>query len=68
MAEVEVGDRVQLLRCNDPYTKLEPGMLGIVRSIDSMGTVHVEWENGSRLGMVTEDGDSFRVIEPRDLT
>lgn len=51
------GDRVRLVCTDDPHTRLEPGALGIVTFVDDMGTVHVDWDDGSRLGMVEEAGD-----------
>ena len=47
-----VGKRVRLLRCSDPYTKLQSGDEGVVDYIDDMGTVHVKWDNGSSLGLI----------------
>lgn len=47
-----VGDRVALVDCADPYTTIEPGTRGTVRLIDSLGTVHVDWDDGSTLGLV----------------
>jgi hypothetical protein len=32
-----------------------PGTLGVVDSVDDMGTVHVNWENGASLGALVED-------------
>jgi hypothetical protein len=46
-----IGKRVRLIRCNDRYTKLPPGI-----------AVHVVWDNGSRLGLCADDGDQFEVI------
>lgn len=60
-----VGKRVRLIRCNDPYTKLLPGMEGTVCRIDDIGTVHVKWDNGSRLGMCEDDGDMFAVVNSK---
>lgn len=57
------GQRVRLLRCTDPHTRLEPGEKGTVMSVDSLGTVHVKWDSGSNLGLVAEAGDSYEVIE-----
>ncbi len=54
------GDRVVLVRCTDTYTKLSPGSGGTVRLVDDMGTVHVDWDDGHRLGMVEEAGDVIR--------
>lgn len=60
-----VGDRVELVRSNDEYTRLEKGERGTVRLIDSLGTIHVEWDSGSRLGLVAEDGDEWIVVGER---
>ena len=48
-----IGKRVRFLRSSDPYTKLEYGDEGVVRSVDDFGTVHIKWDNGSTLGMIT---------------
>lgn len=55
------GDRVELISTNDPDTRLRPGDQGTVMSIDSMGTVHVRWDNGSTLGMIPNE-DRIRKI------
>lgn len=60
----ERGDRVALVAMNDPYTKLAPGTEGTVRSIDDLGTIHVQWDNGSRLGVVEDAGDRIRKLDP----
>jgi Domain of unknown function (DUF4314) len=54
---IAVGDRVRLVACTDEHTRLEPGALGTVSFIDDLGTVHVAWDSGARLGMVAEAGD-----------
>jgi hypothetical protein len=58
-----VGKRVRLINCTDPYTKLVHGDEGVVTSVDSFGTVHVDWDNGSRLGLVYRE-DDFALVEP----
>jgi hypothetical protein len=45
------GTRVELLRMNDPYTKLSPGATGTVTGVDDIGTIHVSWDCGSSLGV-----------------
>jgi hypothetical protein len=57
-----VGARVTLVRCTDEHTRLDPGSLGTVRLVDGMGTVHVDWDSGSTLGLVYEAGDRFQVV------
>ncbi len=55
------GDRVELIRCGDPYTRLIPGTLGTVQLVDDLGTVHVKWDDGSMLGMIRAVGDQMRL-------
>jgi hypothetical protein len=57
-----VGDRVELVRCDDPYTRLRPGEKGTIRFIDSTGTVHVDWDCGSVLGLVEDAGDRWKPV------
>lgn len=57
------GDRVELVRCTDEFTRLEPGTQGTVTGVDDMGTIHVSWDNGSRLGMIEDAGDRIRRLE-----
>lgn len=57
---VTAGDRVELVHCSDPYTRLVPGDRGTVRLVDSLGTIHVSWDSGSNLGIVEEAGDVIR--------
>ncbi len=58
-----VGKRVKLINCDDPHTKLIRGDEGVVTSVDAFGTVHVDWDNGSRLGLVYRE-DDFSLVEP----
>ena len=57
-----VGRRVRLIKCNDQYTRLEPGAEGTVVSVDDVGTVHVRWDSGVLLGLVWDDGDRWAFI------
>ena len=57
-----VGKRVRFLRSSDPYTKLQNGDEGVVTTVDDFGTVHIKWDNGSTLGMITEEGDRFQIV------
>ncbi len=58
-----VGKRVRFLRSSDPYTKLQHGDEGVVTTVDDFGTVHIKWDNGSTLGMITEEGDRFQLVK-----
>lgn len=46
------GTRVALVHMEDPFTKIPAGTEGTVKSVDSLGTIHVSWDNGSSLGVV----------------
>ncbi len=56
-----IGVRVELVKMNDPYTKLMPGSRGRIREIDDTGTIFVQWDNGEGLGIVYGE-DSIRII------
>ena len=46
------GTRVELVSMNDPYNeKLKPGDQGTVRLVDDIGTIFVDWDCGSGLGI-----------------
>ena len=51
--EYPAGTRAELVHMDDPYNhKLIPGCRGTVRAVDSIGTIHVDWDCGSNLGIV----------------
>lgn len=52
-----VGKRVALIRCNDPYEVIPVGTQGVVTKVDDAGTIHVDWDNGSTLGLCPDAGD-----------
>ena len=58
-----IGKRVRFLRSSDPFTKLQHGDEGVVTTVDDFGTVHIKWDNGSTLGMITEEGDRFQLVQ-----
>lgn len=54
------GTKIRLIHMNDPQA-VPPGTIGEVRKVDDMGTIHVNWETGSTLGLI--DGvDSFTIL------
>ena len=59
------GTRVRLGWMNDPYTKLKPGEMGTVIVVDDIGTIHVNWDCGSTLGLVFGE-DCCSVVKPSD--
>lgn len=59
--EYPVGSTVELIKMDDPQAPLV-GTKGVVRCVDDMGTIHVDWDNGSGLGIVYGE-DFCRVVE-----
>ncbi len=59
------GTRIQLDYMGDDPRPIEPGTKGTVRTVDDMGTVHCNFDNGRNLGLVPGE-DSFHVITERN--
>lgn len=53
------GTRVELELMND-FQSPPKGTLGTVTNVDDMGTIHIDWDNGSTLGIVLFAGDMIR--------
>jgi hypothetical protein len=58
-----VGKRVRFISSTDTYTSLRSGDEGTIDYVDDIGTVFVQWDSGSNLGMVAEAGDRFAFID-----
>lgn len=63
------GDRIELVRCDDPYTRIAPGTTGTVTGVseplkffNNEIQIHVRWEDGSTLSLL-RGVDSYRIIE-----
>lgn len=56
------GTRIELVRINDPYTKLKPGDKGYVKITDDIGTIHCIFDCGINLGVAFGE-DECRKIE-----
>ena len=57
------GTRVMLIRMSDPYTNLRLGDRGTVTLVDDIGTIHVNWDRGSTLGVVFGEDECLRIEE-----
>lgn len=55
------GTRIELLSMIDDPRPLPSGEQGTVYSVDDIGTIHVLWDNGRRLGVLPEV-DKFKII------
>jgi hypothetical protein len=60
-ATYQPGQRVRFLGFGEPDpTELQPGTVGTIRHVDDLGTVHVDWDNGVRLGCIVVPRGSKR--------
>lgn len=61
--EYPKGTRVELIKMNDPYGNLEKGEQGTVVGVDDIGTIHVNWDCGSSLGIVYGEDCCKKIID-----
>lgn len=63
------GRIIRLISTSDPYTKLQPGSMGVVtdvsKDITGLDKVHVKWENGSSLSLLQGE-DSYHIFTERE--
>jgi len=57
------GIKVRLVHMNDPYIQIPVGTIGKVRYVDSLGTIHTAWNNGSTLGVVFGEDECVKIEE-----
>ena len=57
------GTRVVLVKMNDDYSSLKAGDKGTVMMVDDIGTIHVDWDNGSSLGVVFGEDICRKITE-----
>lgn len=60
-SEYPVGTRVMCDDMQDKYQPVPSGTIGSVVIVDDAGTIHVDWDNGSGLGLVY-GVDSFHKV------
>ncbi len=59
------GTRIVLDYMGEDPRPVPPGTKGTVVSVDDIGTIHCDFDNGRRLGLVPGE-DSFHKYFPRD--
>ena len=57
------GTKVMLVHMSDPYVTIPPGTTGEVLCVDSLGTIHTVWSNGSTLGIVFNEDSCVKIEE-----
>lgn len=56
-----VGKRVRCIHMYDPYP-VEPQTMGTITYVDDGGVIHVNWDNGRRLGLIPDE-DDFEIYD-----
>ena len=62
------GCRVELVKMDDPYREMPPGLKGTVEGVDDSGSIHVHWENGSSLAVVYKEDECQKLDGNREVT
>lgn len=60
------GTRIELDFMGEDPRPIPPGTKGIVRIVDDMGTVHCDFDNGRRLGLIPEEDAFHAISDERD--
>ena len=56
-----IGKRVRMIFMED-VDPIEPGQIGVVKSVDDLGQLQVNWDNGRSLAIIPEK-DQFEVLD-----
>lgn len=49
------GTRLVLDEMCDPWAPVAPGTHGTVKAVDSMGQIHMHWDNGRTLALIPDE-------------
>ncbi len=58
------GTRLECLSMSDPFHPIPSGTRVSVSHIDDAGTIHMQWDNGSSLGLILGEDAFKKVNEP----
>lgn len=59
------GTEIELINMNDQYA-VPVGTHGVVKFVDDIGTIFVNWDNGSTLGLIYGE-DEFKIVKEKEL-
>lgn len=60
------GTRVRLFSMTGE-PQMQDGLTGTVRFVDDIGSIHVDWENGSTLALIPDE-DDFDIVREQQMT
>ena len=52
MDEPRKGHRIRCISMYDEQRPIPDGMFGTIDHVDDIGTIHVNWDNGRKLGII----------------
>lgn len=55
------GTRIKLIAYGYSFTNKKEGLLGTVILVDDFGTIHMEWDDGSSVGLIVGE-DQFTIL------
>lgn len=61
------GARIEVIFSSDPFAPLPTGLQGTITFIDSLGTIHADWDNGRTLGLIPGE-DDFKLVQTEKAT
>lgn len=62
----KIGQRIRAIKIEDPYTEIQSGATGTIAFVDDFDTLHIDWDNGSRLGIIPGI-DTFEMIDDEEI-
>ncbi len=65
-AEYRPGTRILLSNMSDPFAPVPSGTRGTVEYVDDAGQIHMKWDNGRSLALITGE-DSFRKLTAEEI-
>lgn len=59
--EYPTGTRIKLISYGYSFTNKKEGLLGTVVLVDDFGTIHMEWDDGSSVGLIVNEDQFIKV-------
>jgi len=56
------GKRIRMVSMNDDPYPIEPNTMGTIKSVDGIGQIQVQWDNGRTLAVIP-NVDKYEIIE-----
>lgn len=47
--------------------RMQEGLTGTVRFVDDIGSIHVDWDNGSTLALIPDE-DDFEILKEQQIS